>query len=264
VDDETFERIPWEQLSTKPASSGVSMRSLGYLIAGAIAVAGLTAALVSGRGEVEPPTTTMTPTTVPLVSTSVASTTLVSEESLQAFPHAESEAAAWAEWVTEKYLSADGTGSSDLATLLPPGSALPVPAAGQRVFVESARAIAIATDAADHRITVLARLLGASGSEPYRRIADRALVWTLRWAPEGWMVRDLPEEVSPPRLLAGPAQATGPVPEPILTEASKLGSVMGGAMEGDLWRVVITIADSLGGTWPVVAWFSPDGSRVPS
>ena len=54
MEDETFERIPWEHLSgSKPPGPPLPWRTLAYLVAGAIAVAGLTATLVS-RGEALP------------------------------------------------------------------------------------------------------------------------------------------------------------------------------------------------------------------
>lgn len=263
MEDETFERIPWEHLSgSKPPGPPLPLRTLAYLAAGAIAVAGLTATLVS-RGDALPPTTSALPIP-PSTAVVVTTTSLLSETALQAVPDVGDEAAAWAEWMTEKYFTVDGSGASDLGGLLPPNASLPAPAPNQRVFVESARTLGVQAEGADYRATVIARLLGATDGVAYQRLPDRALVWTLRWQPEGWVVVDLPEEVTPPRLRSGPAQVQEQVPEPVLSAASQVGTVVGGGMVGDLWRVVVTVADSLGGSWPIVAWFSPDGSRVTS
>ncbi len=262
MDDETFERIPWEQLSgSKPSRSPVPPRTIAYLAAAALVVAGLTATLVS-RGEAVPPGTTLTVTTVPTTLSTTTSISLLSEAALMAIPGAAAEAGAWAEWITEAYLTMDGSDATELASLFPPGTALPTPAPGQRVFVESARTISVTEVGANYRAVVLARILGALGEEGYGRLPDRGLAWTLRWDPAGWVVVDLPEEIPTPRLQSGDAFVTNEVPEPILTVASEEGLVIGGGQVGDLWRVVVSVKDSLGGTWPVVIWFSPDGSPV--
>jgi len=261
MDDETFERIPWEHLSgSGPKRPPMSARNVLYALAGALAVAGVTAAL-AGRSQPAPTTTTLaavvTTTTAPVPTTV---TTMLTEASLAAVPDAAAEAAAWAEWVMELYLSVDGSAQTELAALFPPGTALPVPATEQRVFVESVRTLSVTEAGADFRAVVVARLLGATGTDAYRRLPDRAMVWTLRWQPEGWVLVDLPESAPSPQILPGAGFALGDVPEPVFSAAAVHGTVVGGGQVGDLWRVVVGVADELGGTWPVVVWFAPDGS----
>lgn len=263
MDDETFERIPWEHLSASgPKRNPIPPRHLGFGLAGVAAIAALF--YMFARSEPAPPPTTKV--TVIATTTSLAkatTTSLLTEATLMALPDVADEAASWAEWMTETYLTVDGSASNDLAALLPAGSALPAPVEGQRVFVESARTIAVAEEGNNYRAVVLARLLAATGDAPYERLPDRALAWTLRWEPSGWVVVDLPEEVTAPQLRPGPSFANGPVPEPILSAASESGTVLEGTQISDLWRVVVTVSDRFGGSWPVVFWFAPDGSPVP-
>jgi hypothetical protein len=105
-------------------------------------------------------------------------------------------------------------------------------------------------------------MLAAAADIGYQRIPDRGLAWILRWEPNSWVVVDLPEEVDVPRLQAGSAPTLGEVPEPVLSAAAATGTVIGGGLVGDLWRVVVAVGDEWGGAWPVVAWFSPDGRPV--
>lgn len=173
------------------------------------------------------------------------------------------EAAAWAEVLTESYWGVDGTGASTLAPYLPPDSPLPAPAEGQRIFVESVRAISVTEESPGlYRVVVRASLLSATGSEEYQRLPARALAWTLRWQREGWRLLDLPEQIDLPHLLPAERLPTAEIPEVIRSAASQEGSVLVGGPVGDLWRVVIAVPDSAGGSWPTVRWFSPDGVAV--
>jgi hypothetical protein len=264
VEDETFERIPWEHLSAeKPGGPRLPTRSSLYVILAAIALAGV-AFLAFSRDPGAPPPS---PSSTVLIATATSETTTASslvlaEADLRAVPEATDEVRAWAEWLSELYFTTDGSGSTELVNLLPQGSPLPLPVPEERVFVESARAISVSEEGDGFRVVVLVRLLGAVGESPYERIPDLALAWTLEWSPDGWVVVDLPERVDLPRLQAGTATALGDVPEPVHTAAVAEGRVIGGNMVGDLWKVVLTIEDQWGGTWPVVAWFTPDGSPV--
>lgn len=267
-DDEEFERIPWGHLSSSPPSGPVNWRLVFYGLAGAIAVAGITASIVSATGPA--PTTTAVaavaaaaPTTHVAPATSVAPT---SEADLMAIPEPSvaSEAAAWAEILTESYWGVDGSGVSTLATYLPPNSPLPTPAAEQRMFVESARAISVSEESpGTYRVVVRASLLSAVGTDEYQRLPARALAWTLRWQREGWRLLDLPEQIEAPLLLPAEALPAAEIPETIRLAASQTGSVLTGGPVGELWRVVIAVEDPVGGTWPMVQWFSPDGVPIP-
>ena len=262
-DDEEFERIPWGHISSAAPARPVSWRLAAYGLAGVMAVAGITVSLVS-RSMPAPTTTVMsmgTTTTTAPTTTSAA----ISEAELMAIPDAvvASEAAAWAEVLTESYWGVDGTGSSALAPYLPPTSPLPTPAQGQRIFVESVRALTVLEEGPGlYRIVVRASLLSATGAEEYRRLPIQALAWNLRWERDGWRLLDLPEQVELPQLLPASELPTSEVPEVIRTAASQSGTVLSGGPVGDLWRVVLAVSNPAGGTWPVVMWYSPDGVRI--
>src|SRR5687768_1992511 len=102
-----------------------------------MAVVGITVSLVSPS--VPAPTTTVMSTATTTTTAPTTTSVAISEAELMAIPDAvvASEAAAWAEVLTESYWGVDGTGSSALAPYLPPTSPLPTPAQGQRIFVES-------------------------------------------------------------------------------------------------------------------------------
>ncbi|MGH8924323.1 MAG: hypothetical protein ACRDWA_06770 [Acidimicrobiia bacterium] len=273
-DAEEFERIPWGHLSSSAPSRPVNWRLAAYGLAGALAVAGITAALVSGG---DPVPTTHAPTVVaPTLGVSASATTVAStvtssssaaltEAELMAIPAGlvAGEAAAWAEVLTEAYWGVDGSGVSTLAPYLPPDSPLPVPAEGQRVFVESVRALSVTEESPGlYRVVVRASLLSALGSDEYRRLPIQALAWTLRWQREGWRLLDFPEQIELPHLLPATELPSAEIPEGIRSAASQTGTVLAGGPVGDLWRVVVALEDSLGGSWPVVRWFSPDGTAV--
>lgn len=267
-DDEEFERIPWGHLNSSAPSGPVNWRLVLYGLAGAIAVAGITASIVSTLRP-SPPLTTLAATTTVGATTATFPTTSAaqfSEADLMATPESSvaGEAAAWAEILTESYWGVDGSGASGLAAYLPPNSPLPAPAAGQRVFVESARALSVTEDSpGTYRVVVRASLLSAVGTEEYQRLPARALAWTLRWQREGWQLLDLPEQIEVPLLLPADPLPAAEVPEMIRSAASETGSILTGGPVGELWRVVIAVEDPAGGSWPVVRWFSPDGVPVP-
>ena len=175
------------------------------------------------------------------------------------------QASGWGEWLTASYLTVDGTGAADWTQFLPPGTPVPTPAAGERTFVESVHALEVTESASgEFRVLVRARFLIGTGTDPYQRQTDRVLAWNLRWMPEGWMVLDLPELAEGPTLVAGQALPTGEIPDHIAAAATPIGVVLGGGPIGENWRVVVGVSDSVGGQWPVVVWFAPDGSRLGS
>lgn len=265
-DDEEFERIPWGHLNSSTPGGPVNWRLVLYGLAGAIAVAGITASIVSATRPAPPLVTQAATTTVGATTPSVPTTNAVpvSEADLMAIPAAPGEAAAWAEILTESYWGVDGTGATGLAAYLPPDSPLPAPAVGQRVFVESARALSVTEESPGaYRVVVRASLLSAVGTEEYQRLPARGLAWTLRWLREGWRLLDLPEQIEVPLLLPADPLPAAEIPELIRSAASQAGSVLTGGPVGELWRVVIAVEDPAGGTWPMVRWFSPDGVPVP-
>lgn len=272
-DNEEFERIPWGHLSASPPSRAglpANWRLAAYGLAGAIAAAGLTASLVSGRGA---PVPVEMPATIPLTPSTLTSTlptassvsAPVTEAELMAVSPAVAagEAAAWSEVLTESYFGVDGSAVSLLATFLPANTPVPVPAAGQRVFVESVKALSVIEESPGlFRIVVRASLLSALGDGEYQRIPPQALAWMLVWEREGWRLVDLPEQVEVPPLLPAEPLPSADLPEVIRLAAADLGTVLDGGPVGDLWRVVVAVTDSSGGSWPVVKWYSPDGIAV--
>ena len=264
-DDEEFERIPWGHISSAARARPVTWRLVAYGLAGAMAVAGITVSLVSRGDSMPAPTTTVMATATTTTTAPTTTSAAISEAELMAIPDTvvASEAAAWAEVLTESYWGVDGTGISALAPYLPPTSPLPTPAQGQRIFVESVRALSVLEEGPGlYRIVVRASLLSATGAEEYRRLPIQALAWNLRWERDGWRLLDLPEQVELPRLLPASELPTSEVPELIRTAASQSGTVVSGGPVGDLWRVVVAVSDPSGGTWPVVMWYSPDGVRI--
>ena len=262
-DDEEFERIPWGHISSAAPAGPVTWRLAAYGLAGVMAVAGITVSLVSPS--VPAPTTTVMSTATTTTTAPTTTSAAISEAELMAIPDAvvASEAAAWAEVLTESYWGVDGTGSSALAPYLPPTSPLPTPAQGQRIFVESVRALTVLEEGPGlYRIVVRASLLSATGAEEYRRLPIQALAWNLRWERDGWRLLDLPQQVELPQLFPASELPTSEVPEVIRTAASQSGTVLSGGPVGDLWRVVLAVSNPAGGTWPVVLWYSPDGLRI--
>ena len=265
-DDEEFERIPWGHLNSSTPGGPVNWRLVLYGLAGAIAVAGITASIVSATSPAPPLISVAATTTVGATTPSVPTTSSapVSEADLVAIPSVAGEAAAWAEILTESYWGVDGSGATGLAAYLPPDSPLPAPASGQRVFVESARALSVTEESpGTYRVVVRASLLSAVGNEEYQRLPARALAWTLRWQREGWRLLDLPEQIEVPLLLPAEPLPAAEIPELIRSAASQTGPVLTGGPVGELWRVVIAVEDPAGGSWPMVRWFSPDGAPVP-
>lgn len=261
-DSEEFDRIPWDHLSESKRSWSMSPRALVAAAAGMAVIALLTATLVS-RSDRSAPTTSSTPE--PTIASTTGHETTTTSVQLFAFsgPNLEAQAAGWAEWLTATYLTIDGNESSSWTGLLPEGSAAPIPAAGQRSFVDSVHALLI-EQVADgrYRVLVRARTLVAIGVEPYRRHPDQVLAWTLRWQPEGWQLLDLPELVESPALITGPSQPRDQLPPHIHTSAAAFGVVIGASRFDDRWRVVVGMVDAVGGQWPYVLWFADDGTRL--
>jgi hypothetical protein len=273
-DDERFEHIPWEHLKGPEPNR----RWVLYAGAGALVAAALTASFVRARpvSPASAPTSMTLSATAAVVTPTVPAltTTLLASEAdppteadLMAVP-AEllaAQAAAWAEWVTSLYFTIDGGDGPGqaLGSILPASSPTPIPTPGQRSYVEWARAIDVAEIApAEYLVEVAVRTLGAMAEEPYRRMPARSIIWRLRWTPDGWSVLDLPEIGAMPDLVVQPSWPNAELPAPVAAATAGIGQVLGGGGVGDLWRVVVALPDSLGGTWPVVVWMTGDGQRV--
>ncbi|MEX0667243.1 MAG: hypothetical protein WD313_02810 [Acidimicrobiia bacterium] len=285
-DDERFEHIPWEQI----APAGNRNKLVLYALAGAVLIAGLTAAVVRGGGattELEStPTTAISVTAPTMIEATTASSSpstaasgtasdsgqpqTWSEADLLAFP-AEAlaaEAAAVAEWLASDFFTIDGGTqiADDLKTVLPEGSAVPAAPSGSRSFVEWARAVSVQESAPGlYEVLVVVRRLGAAEGESYRRIAPIGVVVTLSWTEEGWSVTDLPVLAEAPTLVQAPAWSQSEVPAEILAAAaaSTGGDVLAGTQVGDTWRLIVQIDDPTGVSWPMVVWWDGTGNRIP-
>lgn len=287
-DDERFEHIPWDQI----APSGSRLKVILYAVAGAILIAGLTAAVVRGgpetTGLVTTPTTVNLATATTVVEVATPSTTapggatadtppqiqtqpqVWSEADLMAFP-AETlaaEAAALAEWLASDFFTIDGGTqiAADLESVLPEGSALPAAPAGARSFVEWARAVSVEESAPGrYEVLVVVRRLGAADGENYSRIPPVGLVIALSWTERGWSVTDLPVLAEAPPLIQAPAWPQTEVPAEVIAPvvASTGGEVLEGMRVGEAWRLVVQIDDPTGASWPMVIWTDGSGNRIP-
>ncbi len=289
-DDERFEHIPWDQVGP----SGDRNKMFLYGLAGAVLIAGLTAAVVGGRGApaelVSTPTTATSvavtmidATTVPILTTTepvgavpddaelgdAGQPRVWSEADLLAFPEETlaTEAAALAEWLASDFFTIDGGTqiTDDLGGVLPEGSALPAAPAGARSFVEWARAASVEESGPGlFEVLVVVRRLAAAEGEGYRRIAPIGVVITLSWTERGWSVTDLPVLADAPLLVQAPAWSQDEVPIEIIAAAaaSTGGEVLAGIQVGDNWRLVVQMVDPAGVTWPMVIWTDGTGNRI--
>ncbi|HUP14895.1 MAG TPA: hypothetical protein VM848_02405 [Acidimicrobiia bacterium] len=290
-DDERFEHIPWEHVGP----TGDRNKMILYGLAGAVLIAGLTAAVVGDRGAstdlVATPTTT-TPTIVTMIeATTAPSPTSTapgasapnddqpddgqfgawSEADLRAFPveTLATEAAALAEWLASDFFTIDGGTqiTADLEGILPEGSVLPEAPVGTRSFVEWARAVSVEESTPGlYEVLVLVRRLAAAEGESYRRIAPIGVVISLTWTEGGWSVTDLPVLAEAPLLVQAPAWSEDEVPAEIIAAAtaSTGGAVLAGIQVGDNWRLVIQMVDLTGVSWPLVTWWDGTGNRIPA
>lgn len=286
-DDERFEHIPWELVGSDRDRNKLIL----YGLAGAILIAGLTAAVVGGRGAptalVSTPTTTSAPD-ASMIGATTAPTPIPtvpgdpspddagqprawSEADLLAFPAeiVATEAAAIAEWVASDFFTIDGGTNvlDDLKNVLPEGSTLPVAPLGTRSFVEWARAASVKESAPGlYEVLVVVRRLAAGDGEAYQRIAPIGVVITLTWTEQGWSLTDVPILSDTPRLVQAPAWSQDEVPAEIAsaTATSTGGEVLAGVQVGDNWRLVVAIVDPVGVSWPLVVWSDKAGNRIPA
>lgn len=294
-DDERFEHIPWEHIGPP----GDRNKLILYGLAGAVVIAGLTTAVVGGRGAstdlVPTPTTTATATvaTMEEVTTVPTSTSMApgatapnddqpddqphdwgqsgnwSEADLRAFPPETlaTEAAALAEWLVSDFFTIDGGTqiTADLEGVFPEGSVLPEAPVGTRSFVEWARAVSVEESAPGHyEVLVVVRRLAAAEGESYRRLAPIGVLISLTWTEGGWSVTDLPVLAEAPLLVQAPGWSEDEVPADIIAAAtaSTGGAVLAGIQVGDNWRLVIQVVDVTGVSWPLVTWWDETGNRI--
>jgi hypothetical protein len=268
--DEQFERIPWEQLRTPPGSR----RNLVYVVAAAVAAAGISAALSRNFAPDTPsPDTTASPavvTTPVLTTTTTLEPAPWTEADLMAIHPEElkAEAGVMAEWFVSDYFSVDGTEQlrAEVGSLLPAGVDVSPPLTGHRSFVEWARTTSVVEEGpAEFAVVVVVRSLGAGPGEGYERVPLRAVEVILRWTDDGWSVIDLPSPTSLPRFSPAAGEyPQGEIPPEVSAQAlDRLGPgarVIGGGVVDGRWRIVVEDVDQAGGVWPLVLWLDSPGS----
>ncbi len=291
VDDdaEEFEHIPWAHLAAR--APRVSPATL-YLVAGALLAAALGAVIARAVWPAAPAPTieaaVPAPTTFPpapladdgpVPPATVVSPQLYAEADLMAAVPGDDErrAAALAEWFVADYFTLDrspGAGER-LRAVLPVGSSdVPLPhegAGGPVSYVEWSRALRVEPLVGRRfRVTVGFRVVAALEEGGYRRLPVRAVEVVLE-VDEQERIRllDLPSPAPSPQPIPGdpwPA-GEGPAPPEVVAAALEAAAawgdrpeVVGSSAAGAGWRVVVTVADTVGVRWPLVVW--SDGLRV--
>ena len=173
-----------------------------------------------------------------------------------------------AEWFVTDYFTADlePDGSAEVRAALPTGAVLPeFPQDGGEgiSYVEWARAFDVEPSGdGDYVVSVAFRTLGAPPGRGFSRQPVRAVSVLVGVSDGGGAtVLDLP---SPIPLPAGPEPDPWPEemadpPQDVVDIAAARASAWGieprissAAQVGEVWRVVVTVADDVGNRWPLV------------
>ncbi|HLA65869.1 MAG TPA: hypothetical protein VJP05_00050 [Acidimicrobiia bacterium] len=279
VDDrEELEQVPWADLMAETDPEDRRRRTL-YLAAGLLGamVLGVLVARSwwspASVPAIAPGTTLAGDDEVASSAATVPDLTglpLYSEADLMADPPdpAARAAVVRAEWFVTDYFTADlePDGSAEVRAALPTGAVLPdFPQDGGEgiSYVEWARAFDVepASDG-EYLVSVAFRTLGAPPGRGFSRQPVRAVSVLVGVSDGGGAtVLDLP---SPIPLPAGPEPAPWPEetvdpPQQVVDVAAARASAWGSeprissaAQVGDIWRVVVTVADSVGNRWPLV------------
>jgi hypothetical protein len=273
---EDVESVPWSELlqTTDPS---LERRRIAYMAAGLVGAVVLGAVIArawwtpSGPTIVAPAVTVSAPAADEPGAAQPAATTLpplYSEADLMADPPDPGARAAIvrAEWFVSDFFTADyePTGSGDVRAALPGSAAipdLPQDGAGGISYVEWARAFRV-EEVGDgtYLVGVVFRALGAPADGSFSRLAVRAVEVHVDVLGDGAAILDLPRPVAVP---AGPEPAPWPEetvdpPQSVIDVAAARASVWGveprivsAAEIADGWRVVVTVADSVGNRWPL-------------
>jgi hypothetical protein len=261
--EDQFEHIPWERLQPQRA---ITTRHL-YLIGGAVVVGALAFAATRGIGTPASTTTAVSqsepavtvPPTIPGAELPSPMPSVVAEADLMAVePGILGQAAAMqAEWFVEEYFTVDGSprSAAALARFLPPGSAMPGQEKG-RSFVESARAVSIEDQGAGRfRVVVVVRRLAAPDGGAYSRLAPGAVEVVVDYSTGVPSILDLPTPVPLPEVAVPGPHETAEVPADVAAKALEGRppgtAVISGGPEGSGWRLVLSIPDESGLTWPM-------------
>lgn len=271
---EDVESVPWSELldTTDPSDE---RRRVAYLAVGLVGAVVLGAVIARVWWSPSPPTIVAPASSVAASiegsegsTTSVATLPLYSEADLMADPPdpAARSAVVRAEWFVSDFFTADyePTGSGDVRSALPGSAelpALPQDGSGGISYVEWARAFKV-EEVGDgtYLVSVLFRALGAPADGSFVRLPVRAVQVHVDVLGDGAAILDLPRPIA---LPAGPEPAPWPEetvdpPGDVVDLAAARASVWGSeprivsaAQVAGGWRVVATVADSVGNRWPL-------------
>jgi hypothetical protein len=268
---EVYERIPWETLEKK----GRDRQWLLYAVAGAVVLGALVYSFMRNQPAPMPPpeaetaatsvpATSVPATTVSTVSTdsmpsTVAAPMVVAEADLYAVEPERlvDQAAAHAEWFAVEFVSYDGSeqSSQTLSGLLPGGVPLPEAPEGTQVFVDWARAGAIAqTSPTTFDVDVMVRSLASNGDGGFQRQPPRKLSVTVGIDGEaGARVSRLPS-LEPVEPVSVPDAGITDLPADVIASLDPgLGEPLGGIVGPDgSWQVVILEEGGDGVRRPVI------------
>jgi hypothetical protein len=274
---EEFEQVPWADLMAESEPEDRRRRAI-YLAAGLLGA--MVVGMIVARSwwapatlpPIAPATTVVEDETLPTDASlpDLTGLPLYSEADLMADPPDPGARAAVvrAEWFVTDYFTADlePDGSAEVRAALPTGAVLPeFPQDGGEgiSYVEWARAFDVEPSGdGDYVVSVAFRTLGAPPGRGFSRQPVRAVSVLVGVSDGGGAtVLDLP---SPIPLPAGPEPDPWPEemadpPQDVVDIAAARASAWGieprissAAQVGEVWRVVVTVADDVGNRWPLV------------
>lgn len=270
VRDEQYESIPWDALVT----DDTRRRTRGLYLLAAVLVIGSLSAAIARNLPVSAPTVVTGAATVTTVAPDISDDVapLITEAAL--VPAVTDPAVAIATWFVADYFTLDGSSLTrdSLERLLADHVDLPEADPTARSFVESVVPLSVEElGEGTVRVVALVRSLAASDGEAYRRQPARAVEVVVTSSPDGSTVLDLPRPVPlPPTAPSTVDLESGDAPAAVIDAALAAARLWGTpdpeslavGTTGDAWRVVLTLQDSAGITWPVTGWFDSDGNPV--
>jgi hypothetical protein len=271
--DELYESIPWDALVADDAQR---RRRWLYLAAAAIVIGALSAAIGRSVPAPEEPMPVATTTTVQTLEQAPPSTAPLVEADLRPadVEDVREMAAGVAVWFLSDYFTIDGsdvTGAAVVA-LLPEHVSLPAPDPVVRSFVETVIPVSVEPlDSGRYRVVAIVRALQAPDGRTYLRQPARAVELFVQATAEGVGVVDLPRPVALPAVEVTTAEpVSGEIPTEVATAAREQAALWGtvdpepvavGSV-GEVWRVLTSVTDDAGVSWPVVGWFDANGAAV--
>lgn len=262
---ETLEAIPWERLSD-PAPDPRRWYRMAAIVVGAGLILAFVRTLIAP--DPVPPAAPVT-TTIPAEPVMVAPPTtvpFVTEADLMAVEPGELRraAAASAELAVAAFFS------GETAAVWPDLALDP----GRVTFVELTRAVAVEeTGPGRFVVTVVVSVLDAADGETFSRRAPRAVAQVVESVGDGFRPAELPYPVPVPMVpFIAPTTASAPVDPAVIAVASQGLSSLGtaaaepldyGALPDGAVRVVLSMTDDTGATWPVAVTVEPGGRIRP-